>query len=212
MKFGEFKFIYISLDYLRKMHEVDSEVFFVDNTAYEKKPHLGILVTEGKWKYVIPLTSAKQKHALWEDVTSTNYRIYEIINTKKTVIDKYDVIVDIKNREILDGKLKACDNKEFYKQRILSILEIKKMFPIIDGEFTYAELDVIDGLEKEEQQRRILMQKEYRFCVGIRDDIEKKAEKIYNKQTNSGKVLKFHCNFKKLEVAAEKFAATKAKS
>ncbi|MDD3797114.1 MAG: type III toxin-antitoxin system ToxN/AbiQ family toxin [Lachnospiraceae bacterium] len=203
MQFKEFRFIYISLDYLRKMHEIDPEVFFVDNTAYEKKPHLGILITEGNWKYVIPLTSAKPKHASWENVTATNYRIYEIINMEKAVFDKDDIIVDIRNKNILSGKLETSDNPEMYKQRILSILEIKKMFPIIDGAFTYAELDIIDGLDEEELHRRILMQKEYQFCVGIRDDIQKKASKIYKKQMDSGKVLKFHCNFKKLETMAE---------
>lgn len=209
MQFKEFRFIYISLDYLRKMHEVDSEVFFVDDLSYEKKPHLGILITEGNWKYVIPLTSAKPKHALWEDVTATNYRIYEIINMKKAVYDKDDIIVDIRNDDILKGKLAAGENPEDYKQRILSILEIKKMFPIVDGAFTYAKLDVVDGLDEEELHRRVLMQKEYQFCVGIREDIQKKALKIYKKQMESGKVLKFHCNYKRLELAAESYRAEK---
>lgn len=208
MQFKEFRFIYISLDYLRKMHEVDPEVFFVDNSAYEKKPHLGILITEGNWKYVIPLTSAKPKHASWEDVTATNYRIYEVINMNKAVSDKNDIIVDIRNDSILKGKLDASDEPENYKQRILSILEIKKMFPIVDGAFTYANLDVIDGLEEEELHRRILMQKEYRFCVRIRDDVQKKATKIYKKQMDSGKVLKFHCNYKKLEAVTKSYEAT----
>lgn len=211
MQFREFRFIYISLDYLRKMHEVDPEVFFVDNSAYEKKPHLGILITEGNWKYVIPLTSAKPKHASWEDVTATNYRIYEIINMKKAVFDKDDVIVDIRNDSILKGKLDAGEDSKNYKQRILSILEIKKMFPIVDGAFTYADLDVIDGLEEEELHRRILMQKEYQFCIGIRDDVQRKASKIYNKQMSSGKVLKFHCNYKKLEAAAESYGTDEVK-
>ncbi|MDD2959338.1 MAG: type III toxin-antitoxin system ToxN/AbiQ family toxin [Lachnospiraceae bacterium] len=122
---------------------------------------------------------------------------------EKAVFDKDDIIVDIRNKNILSGKLETNDNPEMYKQRILSILEIKKMFPIIDGAFTYAELDIINGLDEEELHRRILMQKEYQFCVGIRDDIQKKASKIYKKQMDSGKVLKFHCNFKKLETMAE---------
>lgn len=190
------------------MYEADSEVFFVNDASYEKKPHLGILITEGNWKYVIPLTSAKKKHALWEDVTATNYRIYEIINIKKAVYDKDDIIVDIKNKDIMKGKLATGENPDDYKQRILSILEIKKMFPIIDGAFTYAEMDVVDGLDDKERQRRILMQKEYQFCVGIKDDIQNKASKIYKKQLKSGKVLKFHCNYKKLETVAESYSMT----
>ena len=151
---------------------------------------------------------SKEKHALWEDVTATNYRIYEIINIKKAVYDKDDIIVDIKNKDILKGKLATGENPDDYKQRILSILEIKKMFPIIDGAFTYAEMDVVDGLDDKERRRRILMQKEYQFCVGIKDDIQNKASKIYKKQLKSGKVLKFHCNYKKLETVAESYSMT----
>lgn len=59
-----------------------------------KKPHLGILTTCNGRKYVIPLTSAKRKHASWRDVTTTNYRVYEEIDTRATIVDKYDIIVD----------------------------------------------------------------------------------------------------------------------
>lgn len=209
MKFEDFKFIYISLDYLKAMHAVDSEVFFVNNPLYERKPHLGILINEAGRKYVIPLTSAKPKHAAWNDVTATMYRIYEIINIEKAVVDSDDIVVDIKNIELL--RKKNINESEYpkYKQRILSVLEIKKMFPIKEGAYKLADLDLVDGLTLEERQRRVLMQKEYEFCVNIKKDIKRKASKIYKKQMETGKVLKFHCNFKALEQASDTYQISK---
>ena len=207
MQFKDYKFIYISLDYLREMHKVDSEVFFMDDPSYEKKPHLGILITENGREYVIPLTSAKKKHAQWDDVTATNYRIYEIINIEKVDLNISDIIVDIKNTEILKGKNILPEDYLKYRKRILSVLEIKKMFPIVKGAYTYADLDLIEGLEEEERKRRNLMQKEYEFCVGIREAVKVKASKIYEKQMKTGKVLKFYCDFKKLEAASDAYKA-----
>ena len=205
MQFDDFKFIYISLDYLKAMYAVDSEIFFVNNPEYENKPHLGILINEIGRKYVIPLTSAKTKHAKWNDVTATMYRIYEIINMQTATFGKDDIIVDIKNRELLREKNIPETEYYKYKQRILSVLDIKKMFPIKEGAYRIAELDLVDGLDLEESQRRALMRKEYEFCVNIKEDIKRKASKIYNKQMKSGKVLKFHCNYKALEQAADAY-------
>lgn len=205
MDFEDFKFIYVSLDYLKAMHDADSEVFFSDSVAYEKKPHLGILINQTGRKYVIPLTSAKPKHALWDDVTATMYRIYEIINIQTTLVDKDDIVVDLKNKELLRRKHIPESEYHNYKQRILSVLEIKKMFPIKDGAYRLADLDLVEELDLEERQRRVLMQKEYEFCVHIKDSIKKKASKIYQKQMDSGKVLKFHCNFKALEQVSDMY-------
>ena len=71
MEFKEFQFVYVDKDYLRILHEVDDEVFFSETLAYEKKPFLGMLTTINNRKYVIPLTSAKQKHKRWKDITAT---------------------------------------------------------------------------------------------------------------------------------------------
>ena len=94
MEFTNFRFVFIQPDYLEALHNVDSEIFYSIDTDYSKKPHLGILTTCNGRKYVIPLTSAKRKHASWRDVTTTNYRVYEEIDTRATIVDKYDIIVD----------------------------------------------------------------------------------------------------------------------
>lgn len=49
------------------------------------------------------------------------------------------------------------------------------------------------------------MHKEFRFCLKIKDGIEKKANKIYEKQKKTHKVLTFYCDFRKLEIAMGKY-------
>ena len=78
MRYQDFKFVLLNLSYIKKLYEIDKEVFFNQNPKYELKPYLGILITNNGREYAIPLTSAKSKHAKWRDVTEDNYRIYEI--------------------------------------------------------------------------------------------------------------------------------------
>ena len=74
MKFDEVQFVYIDVDYLEYLHEIESEIFFDRNDPeYKRKPHLGILLNNDGREYVIPLTSAKDKHRTWEDVTASWY-------------------------------------------------------------------------------------------------------------------------------------------
>lgn len=78
---------------MKKLNEEDSEIFYNDGKDYTKKPHLGVLLSNNGREYVIPLTSAKEKHKDWEDVGSGWYRIYEVIDTTKTTINNSDIIV-----------------------------------------------------------------------------------------------------------------------
>lgn len=205
MNFDDFKFVHLSLDYLKEMHKVDPEVLYDNKPSYMNRPHLGILITHNDVKYVIPLTSAKKKHATWDDVTGTNYRIYEIINIEKVPVDKYDVLVDIEDNTVLLNMNISQTEWSKYKKRILSVLEIKKMVPIKDGICSLANLYLTSGLTKKEYDKRNLMNKEYQFCLKIKDEIEKKANKIYTKQMQTGKVLRFHCNYKQLEEAMKNY-------
>lgn len=58
---GKLTFINIDQAYIRKLHDACSEVFYKPN-GYENKPYIGILIDKNNRKYVIPLSSAKQKH------------------------------------------------------------------------------------------------------------------------------------------------------
>lgn len=203
MKFDKMQFVYIDVNYLKKLNEVDSEIFYDESRDYTKKPHLGILLNNEGREYVIPLTSAKEKHKEWKDVGSGWYRIYEVIDTTNTTVNSTDVIVDIKNQDILN-KI-PVEERMNYKQRILSVLDIRKMFPVKKGVYTKIEFQIKSSSSQKDNQRMFLMIKEYNFLRNIEDKIEEKADKIYSKQIKTGKVLKYHCNYKKLESVCDSY-------
>ena len=205
MKFKEFKIVQVDLNYLQALHDVDSEVMYRRSADYAKKPFLGILVTNHDRKYVIPLTSAKEKHKSWADVHQSYYRIYEIIDMRTAVYDDKDIIVKVTNTAALAKKGVPAEDFDYYKKRILSILEIKKMIPVIDGVFSYVDLELTSDIPKDEHDWRVLTYKEYAFCKNVQDGIRQKATKIYEKQIKTGKVLKFHCDYKKLESVADSY-------
>lgn len=118
---GKLTFINIEQSYLKKLHDACSEVYYKPS-GYENKPYIGILINKNDRKYVIPLSSAKEKHKTWK-------------NVKK------------------------------YKE---------------------------------------LLNKEYSFCLKVIDEVIGRANKLYDKQMATGKVVKFCCDFKALEEVADK--------
>ena len=204
MKFSKVQFVYIDIDYLKAMNEADSEIFYDENNKeYKFKPHLGMLINQEDREYVIPLTSAKEKHKKWADVSGEWYRIYEIIDITTTPVRKNDIIVDIKNQDLL--KNIPLETRKNYKQRILSVLDIRKMFPVKKGVYTKIKFEISSRASIADNQRMALMLKEYNFICNIKEKIEEKAEKIYLKQQKKNKILKYHCNYKKLEQASDEY-------
>ena len=118
---GKLTFINIEQSYLKKLHDACSEVYYKPS-GYENKPYIGILINKNDRKYVIPLSSAKEKHKTWK-------------NVKK------------------------------YKD---------------------------------------LLNKEYSFCLKVIDEVIGRANKLYDKQMATGKVVKFCCDFMALEEVADK--------
>ena len=118
---GKLTFINIEQSYLKKLHDACSEVYYKPS-GYENKPYIGILINKNDIKYVIPLSSAKEKHKTWK-------------NVKK------------------------------YKD---------------------------------------LLNKGYSFCLKVIDEVIGRANKLYDKQMATGKVVKFCCDFKALEEVADK--------
>lgn len=204
MKFNKVQFVYIDVNYLKKLNEIEPEIFFdKENENYKEKPHLGILLNSKNRKYVIPLTSAKEKHKNWADVTASWYRVYEVIDITKVPVKDSDIIVDIKNRDILN-KIEAGERAN-YRQRILSILDMRKMFPVKDGVYEEIKFTLGSSQSKKDNQRMALMMKEYMFLMNISGKIEEKATKIYDKQINKHKILQYHCDYKKLEAFCDQY-------
>lgn len=170
MNFDKVQFVYIDVAYMEYLNGIDSEIFFnKEDENYRLKPHLGILLNNAGMKYVIPLTSAKEKHKGWADATANWYRIYEVIDIKNDLVDRDDIIVEVKNQEILK-KIKPEDQVNA-RQRILSVLDMRKMFPVDDTVYTEVKFNISSNGSRSDNQRTFLMIKEYNFLNDISEDI-----------------------------------------
>lgn len=181
-------FINIDQNYLKKLHETCSEVYYKSN-GYENKPYIGILINKNDRKYVIPLSSAKEKHKSWKNVNNECYLIYEI--AKKSCMRQGNIWVNIDETNV---------------KHILSVIDIKKMIPIIDGVYSRVNINPADDDTKELRKYKDLLNKEYTFCLKIIDEVIAKANKLYDKQMTTGKVVKFCCDFKALESVAMSYS------
>ena len=181
---GNLKFVNVDMDYLKHLHNACSEVFYKPNN-YDNKPYLGVLMTNNDNKYVLPLTSAKEKHKTWKDAYSDRFLVFAIEDKKSVSPNAICVATDD------DTKVK----------HILSAVDIKKMIPVTDDVISFVDFNITEGDPDEVIKYKDLLNKEYAFCVKKVDDILLKASKIYDKQISSGKVQMFACDFAKLETA-----------
>ena len=184
---GNLKFIHIDQAYLKFLHDACSEVYYKPS-GYETKPYLGILIEQGGQKYVIPLSSAKEKHKAWRNVEADRFVIYE--NCARREVREKDIFT-----ENTDGSVK----------HILSVIDLKKMIPIKDGLYSVVDLNPSDSDSTELKKYKVLMNIEYAFCLKIMDSILRKASKLYDKQKETGKVIKFCADFSLLEKRCKEF-------
>lgn len=174
-----FGFYTIDSDYLEYLSEIDQEVYFNSSYGYSTKPFVGIIVGIKQFKYFIPLTSAKEKHKIWKNVTDEHFLVYEIIDNDITFTgDIYKYFSDTK------------------KMHVLAVLDIKKMIPVPDGCYKKIEFNKLT-----DSRYKDLFEKEYAFCLSIKPKILKKVEKLYCRQKETGKVRRANCDFAKLEHA-----------
>lgn len=182
---GKLTFINIDQNYLKKLYGVCSEVYYKPN-GYENKPYIGILINKNNRKYVIPLSSAKEKHRAWKNVNKECYLIFE--TAKKSSMGQGDIWVEAEGEHV---------------KHILSALDIKKMIPIVDGVYSRVNINPEDGDTDDVKKYKHLLNKEYSFCLKIINEVIEKANRLYDKQMKTGKVAKFCCDFKKLEEVAD---------
>lgn len=182
---GKLTFINIDQKYLKKLHDACSEVYYKAN-GYENKPYIGILINKNDRKYVIPLSSAKEKHKTWKNADKECYLIYEMV--KKSCMGRGDIWVPADQENV---------------KHILSVMDIKKMIPIVDGVYSRVNLNHEQGDTDDVKKYKDLLNKEYVFCLKIIDEVIGKANKLYDKQMKTGKIAKFCCDFKALENAAD---------
>lgn len=181
------KFITINQDYLKYLHSFCNEVYY-KQTGYETKPYIGILIQENNVEYVIPLSSAKEKHKTWKNVDIDRFLIFETCNKMEN--GSKDIYV--KNA---DGSFK----------HILSVMDLKKMIPIKDGLYTEVNLNPAVKDSESEKKYKVLLNIEYTFCLKIIDSIMHKASKLYDKQIKTKKVIPFCCDFSLLEQKCKEY-------
>ncbi len=180
VKFG---FYTVNPDYLEYLHKVDSEVYY--NSSYRNaiKPFVGIVIGIENFDYFIPLSSAKEKHKNWRNVSNEHFLVYEVIDNSVTISgDIYKHYSDTS------------------KMHILSVLDIKKMIPVPKGCYKNIVFDELD-----DERYKDLFKKEYSFCLSIKKKLINKAEKLYKKQKDTGIVRNTHCDFTKLEQAMKQW-------
>ena len=180
-------FVNIDQDYLKYLHENCSEVFYKP-IGYDNKPYIGILINEDENKYVIPLSSAKEKHKFWNNIEEDRFLIYEISNKKP--LSKNAVF-----KKNPDGTIK----------QIFSVIDLKKMIPIKEGLYSRVDLTTDPQDSVETRNYKNLMNKEFAFCLKILPLIIQKANKLYYEQRNTGKIVKFCCDFRLLEEKSREY-------
>ena len=182
------QFINIDQDYLQELHKVCPEVYY-KRTKYENKPYIGILVNNNDKKYVIPLSSAKEKHKTWKNVNQECFLVYEYAD--ETKMSTKDIWV----RDTEGEKVK----------HIMSMIDVKKMIPIKEGLYSTVNMNKQNSDTREQSQYKDLLNKEYTFCLKIIDDVVSKANKLYEKQIRTKKVSKFCCDFEALEQVCDTY-------
>lgn len=182
---GKVTFINIDQNYLKKLHDVCPEVYYKPS-GYENKPYIGILINNNDRKYVIPLSSAKEKHKAWRNVDKGCFLIYE--TAKKSSMKQGDIWIATG-----EGNVK----------HILSVMDIKKMIPFVDGVYNRININRDDNDTDDIKKYKDLLNKEYSFCLKVINEVINKANKLYSKQMDTGKVAKFCCDFRALEEAAD---------
>lgn len=187
VEFENFGFYKVNIDYVKYLHSKDSQVFYEDSPNYNRKPHLGLIIKLGNYKYCIPLTSSKERQLNWANITEHNYLIFEIV--KFSEIHSNDVY-------------KRLGNSNDYK-KLLAVLEIRKMIPIDDSLCKY-----IDFLCESDLTYKDLLEKEYQFLKSFKNDILIKAIELYNKQIQTNVIKSCYCNFKVLEQAYNQYINT----
>lgn len=91
----------------------------------------------------------------------------------------------------------------FHQQKVS--INPGKMFPVIEGVYTIVNLNPENDDTEELKKYKDLLNKEYSFCLKIVDDVIRKANKLYSKQMSTGKILKYCCDFKALEIASSTY-------
>ena len=181
------QFIHVDTVYIKALHNVCSEVYYREH-GYDNKPYIGILLNAAGYEYVIPLTSAKEKHKTWRDSDKNRYLLYE-----------YASIDDLSVKDIWvpaeQGKVK----------HILAAIDIRKMIPVKKELYAVVNLNDTAGDSLEMKKYKDLLNKEYALCLKIKNQLLRNCSILYNRQMQTRIVSKYCCNFRLLEHICDEY-------
>ncbi|VWL85974.1 type III toxin-antitoxin system ToxN/AbiQ family toxin [Oceanivirga miroungae] len=181
-KIIDYNFYMVDINYIEYLNKIDSEVYFNNSYRSNIKPFVGIVVFIDEYHYFIPLSSAKEKHKNWKNVSKEHFLIYEIVEGNADI----------------NGISKSYSNDK--RLHILSVLDIKKMIPVPEKHYKKMDFKNFKDLKYKK-----LLEKEYNFCLSIKDKLVDKVEEIYREQKKTGIIRLAHCNFNKLESAMKEW-------
>lgn len=186
-----FDFYEIDIDYVRYLYNYDHQIFYNEQDEnYDKKPYIGIVVVFDKYKYFVPLTSAKEKHKRLKNVGRTHMLIYEFLK-RKNICEDTDIFKVIKEDE--NGNIDEDEVKKIY-----SLIDFEKAIPVSTG--FYHKIEIVGNVNQD------LLQKEFNFCINKKSIIIKKAISTIKEQHNTGIIAQGQCNYSVLENACETWA------
>ena len=188
-------FIHIRVEYIEALHKADKEVSFAEK-GYENKPYIALLLSHDGYQYAIPLTSAKLKHKDWPDVSEEKDRflVYEMVN-QGIYLGKKAIIQPGENQESKD-------------KHILAAIDLKKMIPVRREVTELVNINLSDSDNPKTRKYKVLLNKEFQFCRGIKQEILKAASELYDKQdimVRANDSIPFCCNFKLLETVSDNY-------
>jgi len=76
----QYGFYTINPDYLEYLNQIDSEVYYNPSYKNNIKPFVGVIIGVGDYNYFVPISSAKEKHKKWKNVSDEHFLIYEVID------------------------------------------------------------------------------------------------------------------------------------
>ena len=93
-------------------------------------------------------------------------------------------------------------------KHIFSVIDLKKMIPVNSCVYTPVYINPTTQDSVDVIKYKILLTKELRFCIKIKDALLKKASKLYQRQITTGKVIPFCVDFKRTEQVCNQYTQT----
>lgn len=163
-----FHFYYIDLKYIRDLSRKDDNVMSISpQREKENRPFLGIVTLVEGKKYCIPLTSPKPK-----------------FQNRKSQIDFI---------KIFDERAEMKGGQE----KLIGVLNINNMIPVADSVIRKADLKLYGTDAPEVRRRKVLMQKQLKWCREHSDIIVNRSNKVYKlitEEPDKNRNLTKRCN------------------